>query len=86
MKGDYYRYIAEFASNDKKTVATRKAQAAYEEAHDHAQKKLATTHPVRLGHALNFSVFFYEIQNDPERASRLARDAFDQAIADLDSV
>ena len=38
----------------------------------------------RLGLALNFSVFYYEILNSPNRACRLAKAAFDDAIADLD--
>ena len=48
--------------------------------------KLATTHPIRLGLALNFSVFYYEIMNDHERACTLAKTAFDEAIAELDSL
>ncbi len=49
-------------------------------------KSLATTHPVRLGLALNYSVFYYEIMQTPEKACKMARDAFDEAIADLDNV
>ncbi len=36
--------------------------------------------------ALNFSVFYYEILNSPDRACRLAKAAFDDAIAELDTL
>jgi 14-3-3 protein epsilon len=42
---------------------------------------LAPTHPIRLGLALNFSVFYYEILNAPDQACHLAKQAFDDAIA-----
>jgi len=48
--------------------------------------ELAPTHPIRLGLALNFSVFYYEILNSPDRACRLAKAAFDDAIAELDTL
>ncbi|CAA2983443.1 14-3-3 7 [Olea europaea subsp. europaea] len=44
------------------------------------------THPIRLGLALNFSVFYYEILNSTERACHLAKQVFDEAILELDSV
>lgn len=47
---------------------------------------LQPTNPIRLGLALNFSVFYYEILNSPERACRLAKGAFDDAIAELDTL
>merc|ERR1712070_502620 len=59
MKADYYRYIAEFTDGDKKSKAAENARAAYEEAQTVASKDLAVTHPIRLGLALNFSVFQY---------------------------
>jgi 14-3-3 protein epsilon len=48
--------------------------------------ELTPTHPIRLGLALNFSVFYYEILNSPDRACHLAKQAFDDAIAELDSL
>jgi len=60
--------------------------AAYKAASDVATSELPPTHPIRLGLALNFSVFYYEILNAPERACQLAKSAFDEAIAELDSL
>lgn len=86
MKGDYYRYLAEFkTANDKKEVADLSLKA-YEMATSSAEAELSPTHPIRLGLALNFSVFFYEIMNSPERACHLAKQAFDEAISELDTL
>jgi len=86
MKGDYHRYLAEFASGNKRKVAATAAHEAYKNATDVAQTELTPTHPIRLGLALNFSVFYYEILNSPDRACHLAKQAFDDAIAELDSL
>ncbi|KAH7133517.1 14-3-3 family protein [Dactylonectria macrodidyma] len=86
MKGDYHRYLAEFASGDKRKGAATAAHEAYKSATDVAQTELTPTHPIRLGLALNFSVFYYEILNSPDRACHLAKQAFDDAIAELDSL
>merc|ERR1712217_342295 len=86
MKADYYRYIAEFTDGDKKSAAAENARKAYEEAHKVAEKDLAVTHPIRLGLALNYSVFQYEVLQNPEEACKMARTAFEDAIAELDNV
>ena len=85
-KGDYHRYLAEFAQGDKRKDAAGLAHDAYKAATDIAQTELAPTHPIRLGLALNFSVFYYEILNSPDRACHLAKQAFDDAIAELDTL
>jgi len=59
---------------------------AYKAATEVAQTDLAPTHPIRLGLALNFSVFYYEILNSPDQACHLAKQAFDDAIAELDTL
>jgi len=86
MKADYYRYIAEFSDGDKKTKAAESARVAYEDAQKVAEKDLAVTHPIRLGLALNFSVFQYEVLQNPDEACKMARTAFEDAIAELDNV
>ena len=86
MKADYYRYIAEYSSGDKKNQAAQKALQAYNDAGTAAKEALSATHPVKLGLALNHSVFYYEIMQNPEKACSMARQAFDDAIADLDNV
>jgi hypothetical protein len=88
MKGDYYRYIAEYASGDQKDIAATQAENSYEQAHLKAQngEGMSATHPIRLGLALNYSVFYYEIKQNANKACKMARDAFDEAIADLDNV
>jgi len=86
MKGDYHRYLAEFASGDERKTASEAAHESYKAASAIAQSDLAPTHPIRLGLALNFSVFYYEILNSPDRACHLAKQAFDDAIAELDTL
>jgi hypothetical protein len=86
MKGDYYRYKAEVAKAADKADVVAESQKAYQEALKIAQEKMQPTHPIRLGLALNYSVFFYEIINAPDRACQLAKQAFDDAIAELDTL
>uniref|UniRef100_A0A3Q2Y032 Tyrosine 3-monooxygenase/tryptophan 5-monooxygenase activation protein zeta n=1 Tax=Hippocampus comes TaxID=109280 RepID=A0A3Q2Y032_HIPCM len=82
MKGDYHRYQAEVATGEDKQAA----EQAYDEASQTSRNHLVPTHPIRLGLALNFSVFYYEILNSPEKACQLAKSAFDDAIAELDQL
>ncbi|KAK3743391.1 hypothetical protein QZH41_011311, partial [Actinostola sp. cb2023] len=87
MKGDYHRYVAEFTDNDDDVhkEATNKSEEAYKRAQVEA-KDLPPTHPIRLGLALNFSVFYYEIQTKSDEACKLAKTAFDAAISELDQL
>merc|ERR1712185_783867 len=86
MRGDYYRYIAEFTKPPEKNKAADSATSAYQEAFDIAQTHLLVTHPIRLGLALNFSVFHYEVLGNQDEACKMARQAFEDAIAELDNV
>jgi len=86
MKGDYYRYVSEFTTDEKRKEAANHSLGAYEKALQIAEAKLPTTHPIRLGLALNFSVFYFEILNEPTKACDLAKKAFDEAITALDDL
>jgi len=86
MKGDYHRYLAEFKTGSDRKDAAESTLSAYKAAQEIAVAELAPTHPIRLGLALNFSVFYYEILNSPDRACTLAKQAFDEAIAELDTL
>jgi len=85
-QADYYRYQAEFTTADDRKSASENSLTAYKVASEVATSELPPTHPIRLGLALNFSVFYYEILNAPDRACHLAKSAFDEAIAELDSL
>lgn len=89
MTGDYYRYLAEF--KDKSAGCHEQAKSYYQQALDLARGAnggpgLPTTHPIRLGLALNFSVCYYEILGERDEACELARRAFDEAISQLDDL
>eukprot|EP00286_Rhodomonas_abbreviata_P010778 CAMPEP_0181316764 /NCGR_PEP_ID=MMETSP1101-20121128/16071_1 /TAXON_ID=46948 /ORGANISM="Rhodomonas abbreviata, Strain Caron Lab Isolate" /LENGTH=411 /DNA_ID=CAMNT_0023424037 /DNA_START=17 /DNA_END=1252 /DNA_ORIENTATION=- len=86
MQGDYCRYIAEVAIGAEKKEASERCLVAYKMAQDIAVTDMGPTHPIRLGLALNFSVFYYEILNSPDRACHMAKEAFDDAISELDTL
>ncbi|KAF9081676.1 hypothetical protein BGX23_000573 [Mortierella sp. AD031] len=83
MKADYYRYVAEITKEDAHKKASDSAEGLYREATDIAAA-LPASHPIRLGLALNYSVFHYEILNNPEVACKIAKGAMDEAIAVLE--
>ena len=69
MVGDYYRYIAENARDALLENVKQSALKAYDEAN---QIKLPPCNPIKLGLALNFSVFHYEVMKNHKIACELA--------------
>uniref|UniRef100_A0A2K6NMP3 14-3-3 domain-containing protein n=1 Tax=Rhinopithecus roxellana TaxID=61622 RepID=A0A2K6NMP3_RHIRO len=76
MKGDYYHYLAEVATGDDKKGIVDQSQQAYQEAFEINEKEMQPTHPIRLGRILN----------SLDKACSLAKMAFDEAIAELDTL
>jgi len=84
MIGDYCRYIAESAKGDRLEKTKTDALTAYDEACKIAEKSLNACNSIRLGLALNFSVFHYEVMQDVKKACELGDKALTDALDKLD--
>jgi len=85
MIGDYYRYIAETAKDALLEEVTNGAIDFYGQATEVA-KELQPYNSTRLGLALNFSVFHYEVKSDIPKACILAEEALNQAKENIDNM
>lgn len=86
MKGDYYRYLAEFGVGNEKSMFSGEALAAYQAASAAAEGDLGPANPVRLGLTLNLSVFYHEIMASPKEACMIASKGMDEAGKVLSSL
>ena len=86
LKGDYFRYNSEFAVGAEFDNVVNLADKAYKEAYEIANKDIPIANSTRLGLALNYSVFYYEIKNLKEEACTIAKNAFDEAMKVLDDL
>jgi hypothetical protein len=82
MKADYNRYMGEVCAGAELEAVSQAALQSYEDAKK-AAEPMPATDPVKLGLALNFSVFQYEIRKNPKEACSMAKKAFDDAISGL---
>lgn len=85
MIGDYYRYVAESATEATLEEVKKGALEGYQEA-DKLSRDLNACNPIRLGLALNFSVFYYEVMNDHKKACELGEVALTEALEKIDDV
>jgi hypothetical protein len=85
MKGDYFRYMAEVTTGNKLDEYKNLALQAYQQAQNESDD-LMVSHPIKLGLALNFSVFHFEIMNQPKEACKLAKETFENAINSIDDM
>ena len=86
LKGDYYRYKCEYSQGHEFDATVELAEKAYTEAYQIAEKHIPIANSTRLGLALNFSVFFYEIKNMKEEACNIAKESFNEAMKVLDDL
>ena len=84
MIGDYCRYIAENAKGDRLESCKQEALKSYQEAQELSEKDLRACNAIRLGLALNFSVFHYEVMSDVKKACELGEKALQDALDKLD--
>ena len=84
IKADYYRYHCEFAEGDEFEEAKNNALKIYKEAYDIALKDINIYNSIRLGLALNYSVFKYEIMDSKNEAYDIAQKAYDDAMKVVD--
>ena len=85
MIGDYYRYVAECAQPDKLEEVKNGALVNYQQAQSTSQS-LNACNPIRLGLALNFSVFHYEVMTNHKQACELGEAALSDALEKIDDV
>ena len=85
MKGDYYRYIAENVDGDLKKKYADLGLASYNAALD-ASKSIDYKNPIKLGLALNLSVFYYEVVANRDEACKLAKETLDKSKEALQGV
>ena len=83
MVGDYYRYISENAKGDLLEQVKQKALRAYEDAN---KVDMPPCNPIKLGLALNFSVFHYEVMKNHKAACELADQALQEALDKIDEL
>lgn len=85
LKGDYYRYIAEFSQTESHSEIAQNSLNAYKEAYE-AASELKCNNPIKLGLALNYSVFYFEVLDNPVEAINIANTAFNEGITNLENI
>ena len=85
MIGDYYRYVAESANEQILEEVKNGALEGYEQSNKHSET-LNPCNPIRLGLALNYSVFYYEVMNQHGKACELGEKALTEALEKIDDV
>ena len=86
LKADYYRYICEFAIGKEFNENLEKSEEFYKKAHNTSIKDLPVNNCTRVGVALNYAIFLYEIKGDKKMAFDIAKKAFDESMKFVDDL
>jgi 14-3-3 protein epsilon len=81
LKGDYWRYDAEFQTGEQKEVSIAQAGKCYERAMSIAEAEIDLTHPMRLGLILNYCVFLVDVKGEKEIGRTIARTTIEESEA-----
>ena len=82
LKGDYYRYLASFFSNND---YSQNALLAYKQATQYSDV-LSYINPIKIDLALSFSVFYYDVLKKPDEAISIAGDALNEGLELLEKI
>ncbi|XP_025418322.1 14-3-3 protein zeta/delta-like [Sipha flava] len=87
LYADYKRYAAEVTTDslDRAAVITE-SRVAYERAEQLGRDSLRPIDPIRLGLMLNYSVFLYQMCDQHRQGHDLAKEAYEEAVAEIDSI
>ena len=85
LKGDYNRYIAENLEQNERKIYADNSLKSYSNALEYS-KNLDKLNPIRLGLALNLSIFHFEILRDSKSACQILRETLDLIIDDIPKI
>ena len=86
LKADYHRYICEFAEGKEYNENFEKSEEYYKKAYNISIKDLPVNNSTRVGLALNYAIFLYEIKGDKKMAFDIAKKTFDESMKFVDDL
>ena len=80
LKADHYRYLCEISNEKELENNLTLAEKYYKEAYDMANKELNLINNERIGLALNFALFYYEIKGNKKEGYNIAKNCFEETM------
>ena len=86
LKADYFRYICEFAKEKEYEDNLKNSENFYEKAYNISIKNLPINNCTRVGLALNYAIFLYEVKGDKKVGFDIAKKTFDESMKFVDDL